>query len=707
MSCINFKVTKKNNRWRENIGKITQKDNEMTFFGIDTESNVNTLLQNNITLLDWIRKSKGFPYFVGRWINGHDPLTKDEIDYIKSIGSNVIPIIRPEDSLSYDSLSEKTVSILKELNFEKGTVVFLTIGSNDMPSECLIAFAKGIIDKGYIPGFYADTDSYYEFDHQFSIAYQDDETTMKKCKIWALSPEMEEFFETRTSHNPQPDFWGPFAPSCLSKEQISFWQYGKKTHPIKSYGGERVDFNLNLSNDPSLFFDICNVDVLDYDFYEVDNKQVFEATVTNHEKTEKVSLKCDFTTAASDSIFFNNKTYSKNIDSEHKILEYVVCSSNDPWEPQYIIEDGMVLVKLSFISNISSCVFKLRLLLPLIEFEVLNKIITQSPVFNDEEEIRKLGKQETWAIPFYKENTIEDNVIIDDESNDSISNVNNYIYKSKENIFESQIISPMLMRTSIRGDKYDIFDYLPQSAVKKTGTKFCTIKDVNGTPSKAYYVDTIYQDNIYYSVIAIWDLIPVLDYAANDLTKRVVSFEFKRAYNAFAYYYPTPNEISVVYTDDNSAYVLTTNTQISMVLTGCHSAYIKKCLFENNLGGSESANYAWIVDTVLGLFDDTYSYISDAFNILSETFNTVSNAYYNKATKEYELSSNGNLVTKAIGSTYKAALYKKYSLLKMRATLNNVTVYNTSRVFCQVQTSATRISGSNRTIYFGGSIPLK
>ena len=64
-------------------------------------------------------------------------------------------------------------------------------------------------------------------------------------------------------------------------------------------------------------------------------------------------------------------------------------------------------------------------------------------------------------------------------------------------------------------------------------------------------------------------------------------------------------------------------------------------------------------------------------------------------------------VTKQVGSTFKSALNKKYALLKARAILNNVTVYPTSKVFCQVQTTVTSLSGEKRCVYFGGSIPLE
>lgn len=718
MSCINFKATKKNNRWRENIGEITQKDNEMTFFGVDTESSVNTLLQNNITLLDWIRKSKGFPYFVGRWINGHDPLTKDEIDYIKSIGSNVIPIIRPEDSLSYDALSEKTVSILKELNFEKGTVVFLSIGSNDMPSECLIAFAKGIIDEGYIPGFYANTDSYYEFDHQFSIAYQDDETTMKKCKIWALSPEMEEFFETRTSHNPQPDFWGPFAPSCLSKEQISFWQYGKKCHPINTYKGDRADFNLNFTIEPGDIFSVCETRVLNYNFAKEKNYN-FAVCVTDGENIETLNLNCDFIKAKSNSLLVNDKVYAKNINSSHNILQFVICKNNDVFSAKNIVAEGNALIKFTFISKESSRVFHFEKIISLEECELLKDIITNSAVTENEEEIRKISAQETWFAKFIIHNTFnnDNGGKANSEQNDSI--VENYMYNTHEDIFASEIINVSKMRSSISGDTYNIFATIPQYAVKRSGSEYCTIKDAYGRPATAYYKDTLLDyDGCYKSRIAIWSLNPSITSAQN--ADRLVEFTYQKAYNAFVYYYPSTDKIKVIYCDNDQTYVVTSNTQISLNLVGCHTAYVDKCSFEVCLGGNNTGNVDFLDDAlsalgyatsnikVLGKLVSVVSNIYAGFSFLNEVADAITNYNYSKATHEYSFYPECNLVTKQVGSTFEPVLGYKNSLLKIRATLDNVTIYPNSAVFCQVKTKVlSTFAGNNETIYVGGSIVLQ
>ena len=93
MSCVNFKTKEKNNKWREVALDLEKEKSIPKYFGVDTETRVDELLQNNITLFDWIRKNQGFPYFIGRRINGDNALTSEEMSYIASNGSKAIPIL--------------------------------------------------------------------------------------------------------------------------------------------------------------------------------------------------------------------------------------------------------------------------------------------------------------------------------------------------------------------------------------------------------------------------------------------------------------------------------------------------------------------------------------------------------------------------------------------------------------------------------------
>ncbi len=716
MSCINFKAKEKNNKWREVKLNLEKEKSISKYFGIDTITRVDELLQNNITLFEWIRKNQGFPYFIGRRINGINALTSKEMSYIVSNGSKVIPILTVVPEKSAKDNAKIAIAILEDLQIEKKTPIFVEIDDNILTSEFLKDFATEILAYDFIPGFYVDTDSYHDFDRFFSRAYQSNENLMKQCKIWALSPEMEEFYETKNGHNEKPDIWGPFAPSCIAKEHIAFWQYGKKCHPINTYRGDRADFNLNLTIEPKNIFSVRKAKVLSYHFKK-DKNYNFEVCIVNRNNIETINLNCDFIKAKSNSLITNNKIYSNNINSSHNILQFVICQNNDMFNSKTVVTEGNALIKFAFISKENSCVYHFKIIVSLKESELLKDIITNSPSTENEEEIQKISAQETWFSKF----SMPDSTNNENRANSNKANsiVENYMYMSNEDIFSSEIINVSKLRSSISGDKYNIFATIPQSAVKRSGSEYCTIKDIYGRPTAAYYKDTLFDYNgTYISKIAIWSLNPTISSAQN--ADRLIEFTYQKAYNAFVYYYPSTDKIQVVYCDNNKTYVVTSNTQISLNLVGCQSAYVDKCSFEVCLGGNNTSNVNFLDDAlsalgyatssikILGKLASIVSNIYSGFSFLNEVSNTITNYSYNKATHEYFFHPTCNLVTKQVGSTFQPVLGYKNSFLKIKATLDNVTVYHNSAIYYQVRTKVlSNFDGENETICIGGSTPLK
>ena len=82
---------------------------------------MNELLQNNITLFEWIRKNQGFPYFIGRRINGQNAITHDEMSYISSNGAKVIPILTVVTEKSAKDNARIAVALLDDLGIERDT----------------------------------------------------------------------------------------------------------------------------------------------------------------------------------------------------------------------------------------------------------------------------------------------------------------------------------------------------------------------------------------------------------------------------------------------------------------------------------------------------------------------------------------------------------------------------------------------------------
>ena len=332
---------------------------------------------------------------------------------------------------------------------------------------------------------------------------------------------------------------------------------------------------------------------------------------------------------------------------------------------------------------------------------VTKDIITNSAVTENDEEIQKVSAQETWFAKFVMHKTFNNNngSKADSEQTDSI--VENYMYKTNEDIFASEIINVSKIRSSISGDTYNIFATIPQSAVKKSGSECCTIKDVYGRPTTAYYKDTLrYYDGSYISKIAIWSLNPVINSAQN--ADRLVEFTYQKAYNAFVYYYPSTDIIKVVYCDDSHTYVVTSNTQISLNLVGCHTAYISRCSFE--VGTGNDTNEIDLTEALLGVLKYPLSIIADAYNVLSMTSDIITNYNFNQAENEYALYPECGMVAKQVGSTYKPVLSFKNAFLKIRCTLDNVTIYPTSKLYYQIETKViSAFNGGIETIHLGGS----
>ena len=118
--------------------------------------------------------------------------------------------------------------------------------------------------------------------------------------------------------------------------------------------------------------------------------------------------------------------------------------------------------------------------------------------------------------------------------------------------------------------------------------------------------------------------------------------------------------------------------------------------------------YATSEIKIVGKLADVVSNIYAGYSFLNDVSDAITNFNYNKTKHEYSFFPKCNLVTKQVGSTFKHALGNKNSLLKIRSTLDNVTVYFNSAIYCQVQTKVlSTFAGNNESICIGGSMDLK
>lgn len=224
---------------------------ERLLFGVDSKVQTDDLLQNNITVFEWAVRNKKYPNFWGRNLVGDNALTKEEVNFLHSKGCKIAAIY----TNSGEKLTEEQGQIIAKeiddlalkLEIPQGTAVFLEISENDVASrDFMRGFANMLINEGFTPGFKANTDAAFDFDHEYSRGMQTDKGIFEKCLIWAVSPSLAEYDRVTTTHLIHPDNWIPFAPSGITRNDIAIWQYGKNCHPIYDNSDKETTFNVNL-----------------------------------------------------------------------------------------------------------------------------------------------------------------------------------------------------------------------------------------------------------------------------------------------------------------------------------------------------------------------------------------------------------------------------------------------------------------------------
>ena len=220
-------------------------------FGVDSKTQANDLLQNNIEEFEWVVRNKIYPFFYGRYLTGENCLTKGEIDCLHLKGCKIAAIYSDAGAKQTEeqgiNLARKIDTRALELEIPEGTAIFLEIGEEEtVTRDFMRGFAKSLMVQGFTPGFKANTDARFVFDREFSRGMQTDNDIFKKCLIWAVSPTLKEYNGITTSHIIHPDNWMPYAPSALTRAEIAIWQYGIDCHPIEDDMGILTSFNLDL-----------------------------------------------------------------------------------------------------------------------------------------------------------------------------------------------------------------------------------------------------------------------------------------------------------------------------------------------------------------------------------------------------------------------------------------------------------------------------
>ena len=220
-------------------------------FGVYSEHPADDMLQNNISLFEWVIKNKIHPTFWGRNITGDRALTKEEIRFLHKKACKIAAVYTDSDVMRtaeqgrIDGVDIDAIAL--DLGIPSGSAVFVEIrDGEEVTSEYLLSFAQTLLAEGYTPGFKVSTDAKDDFDREFSRGMKLNQDVFMNCLIWATTPTEPEYDGMTTSHLIHPDHWKPFAPSGTNRNAIGIWQYGRKCHPIEDDDGTETTFDLNL-----------------------------------------------------------------------------------------------------------------------------------------------------------------------------------------------------------------------------------------------------------------------------------------------------------------------------------------------------------------------------------------------------------------------------------------------------------------------------
>lgn len=228
-----------------------EKKRDRLYFGVNSKTRADVLLQNNIDQFEWTVRNKIYPCFYGRTLVGENGLTREEIAFLHGKGCKIAAIYPSADQKVTEKhgtdLADKMITRAMELGIPAKTALFLEIDKDEIVSKNFMkALAKKLLTEGYTPGFKANTDARFGFDREYSRGMQTDKDIFEKCLIWAVEPILSEYDRMTTTHLIHPDHWMPFAPSAISRNDIAVWQYGKDCHPIFDNKDQQTVFDLNL-----------------------------------------------------------------------------------------------------------------------------------------------------------------------------------------------------------------------------------------------------------------------------------------------------------------------------------------------------------------------------------------------------------------------------------------------------------------------------
>lgn len=190
-------------------------------WGVDSAASVTE------SLFACVVSNYGNPKYWGRYLtdvpNVSDGLTKEEISFIRSKGTKVLPIYNVfSEALSYDKgqiAARNAVYHAKRLDIPKDIVLFANVENFfDVDSDWIRGWVESLIPSGYRSGIYHDPVK-GNFKQAYCTAVKQNNEVAIQTILWSAEPEI-----GVTKERIAPKY-KPVTPDCQAN--VWLWQYGR------------------------------------------------------------------------------------------------------------------------------------------------------------------------------------------------------------------------------------------------------------------------------------------------------------------------------------------------------------------------------------------------------------------------------------------------------------------------------------------------
>lgn len=230
-----------------------------TIFGVDSAEHANTVVSDGKTLYDWVVSRAGAaPAFWGRYIGGNYALSSSEASFLHEKGCKILLIYNGATSTSVKSTNgtadgQKAVSAARSLDVPESTAIYADIEQPWRPTSTWIeGFAKALYSGQYGPGYYANTTTGY-FNSPYTTAYNNDPTYVGdgSSLVWTCEP------EPGSSTAAGRPSWSPAPPPCITRNNITFWQYAEGCYTTKNHSNSySIAVDLDEARDSAAMIDL-------------------------------------------------------------------------------------------------------------------------------------------------------------------------------------------------------------------------------------------------------------------------------------------------------------------------------------------------------------------------------------------------------------------------------------------------------------------